>query len=302
MKIHTLFQDYLNYLEIEKNRAKATVENYKRYLKEFLKFSKAKSVGDITPDRVREFRLYLNRRPGAKEKTLKKVSQAYYIIALRNFLKYLAKRDIKAFSADKIELPKVPERQINVIEYKNVERLLSAPKGDSLRALRDRAILEILFSTGLRISELCALDRFIDVDRGEITVRGKGEKLRIVFLSNGAKAAVRAYMKKRVDADPALFVSITKGKESKIIGRIIPRAVQRLVNTYAKAAGIPMHVTPHQLRHAFATDLLMNGADIRSVQTLLGHSSITTTQIYTHVTNKELKEVHGAFHGRRRGA
>ncbi|MDD5710989.1 MAG: tyrosine-type recombinase/integrase [Candidatus Colwellbacteria bacterium] len=192
-------------------------------------------------------------------------------------------------------------RQIKIVEYADVERLLTAPEGSGQKALRDRAILETFFSTGLRVSELCALDRFINLDRGEISIRGKGEKLRVVFLSDRAKNAIRNYLNKRQDADPALFVSLSHGKNPKVLGGVIPRTVQRLVNKYARTAGISQRVTPHQLRHQFATDLLMNGADLRSVQELLGHSSISTTQIYTHVTNRELKEVHKAFHGRRRG-
>ena len=299
MDIKTLLKDYLDYLEIEKNRSPKTRENYEHYLKEFLEFSKAKSPGDITEDTVRSFRIGLARRD------LKKITQNYYVIALRNFLKYLAKRDIKAIAPEKIELPKTPSRQIAIIEYGDMERLLDSPKGADLRALRDKAILETLFSTGLRISELCALSRYIDIDRGELTVRGKGDKLRIVFLSDRAKKALKNYLAKRGDADEALFVSLSKtsnviSHQSKVIGRIIPRAVQRLVNFYARKAGIADHITPHQLRHQFATDLLLNGADLRSVQSLLGHSNISTTQIYTHITNKELREVHKSFHGRRR--
>jgi site-specific recombinase XerD len=186
------------------------------------------------------------------------------------------------------------------MEYSDLERFLKGPSGDLLRDLRDKAILEVLFSTGLRISELCSLSRYHDFNRGEITVRGKGSKLRVVFLSNSAKEMIKKYLDKRGDVEEALFISLSKAKNPKVIGRIIPRAVQRLVQYYAKKAGILGKVTPHQLRHQFATDLLMNGADIRSVQALLGHSNISTTQIYTHVTNKELREVHKTFHARRR--
>jgi len=300
--IQKLLKDYLNYLEIEKNRSRKTQANYERQLKAFIEFGKIKSEKDIDLDLVRDFRLHLARQ------NLKKISQSYYVIAIRNFLKYLNKRDLDVLSPDKIELPKVVRRQIEIIEYKDLERLLNAPAGNDLRSLRDRAILETLFSTGLRISELCALNRHFDIDRGEITVRGKGEKLRLVFFSECAKKAVKNYLEKRTDAEPALFVSLSKVqktkdnkiKEPKVIGRIIPRAVQRLVNFYARQAGIPENVTPHQLRHQFATDLLIGGADLRSVQELLGHSSVSTTQIYTHLTNKELHDVHKAFHGRRR--
>jgi len=295
MDIQKAVKDYLDYLEIEKNRSPLTRRSYERCLRKFVEFFRIKNVHDITESKIREFRIQLADTPG-----IKKGTQAYHIIVLRNFLKYLIKRGVEVVSPDKIELPKVPPRQIRVLEYSDLERLLEAPKGNDLKSLRDKAILETFFSTGLRISELCALDRFINIERGEITVRGKGEKLRTVFLSEKAKKSIKGYLEKRVDAEPALFLSLTKGENPRVIGRIIPRTIQRLVDHYAKAAGLPQRVTPHQLRHQFATDLLMNGADLRSVQELLGHANITTTQIYTHVTNKELREVHQAFHARRR--
>lgn len=293
-KAETLIQDYLNYLEIEKNRSRKTRENYERYLKEFLNFSKIKSPDEITDRLVTEFRLYLAR------KDIKKITQSYYVIAIRNFLKYLAKKDYKVLSPDKIELPKVVRRQIEILDYKDLERMLECPDQKTLRGLRDKAILETFFSTGLRLSELCALDRYIDLDRGEISVRGKGEKIRVVFFSKSAKESIKKYLDKRGDPDPALFISITKSKNPKVLGRVTTRAVQRLVTYYAKKAGILGHVSPHQLRHQFATDLLMNGADLRAVQEMLGHANISTTQVYTHITNKELKEIHQSFHGRRR--
>lgn len=293
--IKKLLQDYLNYLEIEKNRSIKTRENYERYLKAFLDFGKIKSEKEITMEIVRDFRLHLARQ------NIKKNTQSYYIIALRNFLKYLIKRDISVLSPDKIELPKIPSRQIEIIDYKDLERLLESPNGSDLRSLRDKTILEVLFSTGLRISELCSLNRHLDIDRGEISIRGKGGKLRVVFLSASAKKALKNYLNKRTDTEEALFISLTKSKKPKIIGRIITRTVQRIVDFYARKAGIPEHVHPHMLRHLFATDLLVGGADLRSVQLLLGHANISTTQIYTHLTNKELREIHQAFHGRRRG-
>src|SRR3989344_3516482 len=253
-----LLQNYLDHLEIERNRSPKTRESYEHYLKEFLSFAKIKSPSDITDDAVRNFRIALARPNfsqknlgGRARKELKKITQNYYVIAIRNFLKYLAKRDIKALSADKIELPKTPSRQISIIEYHDLERLLSAPSGSDLRSLRDRAILETFFSTGLRISELCSLSRYIDLERGELTIRGKGDKLRIVFLSERAKKAIKNYLDKRADADEAMFVSLTKKpgvkshesppkadppRAEKVIGRIIPRAVQRLVNFYARKA------------------------------------------------------------------
>ena len=297
-EIERLLQDYLNYLEIEKNRSPKTSENYKHYLREFLKFSKISSPAEITDGVVREFRVALARREG-----LKRVTQGYYAIALRNFLKYLAKRDIKTLSAEKIELPKVPGRQIDTIEYGDLERLLAAPKGNSLRDLRDKAVLEMFFSTGLRLAELCALPRGIDLKRGELSVRGKGDKLRVVFISDTAREAVTRYLAARAgtsggDAEDKLFISLDRA--GKVIGPITPRAVQRLVAARAVQAGIPNHIHAHLLRHSFATDLLVNGADLRSVQELLGHANISTTQVYTHLTNKQLREVHKAFHGARR--
>lgn len=298
--VKKLLNDYLNYLEIEKNRSPKTRVNYEHYLKEFLKCGGVKTEKDITAEKVRNFRLFLARRQDAAKQFLKKNTQAYYIIALRNFLKYLIKRDFEVLSPDKIELPKIPERQIEIIEYKDLERLLAAPQGENLRALRDQAILETFFSTGLRLSELCRLNRHIDWQRGEISVRGKGNKLRVVFLSPAAQKKIKIYLDKRTDAEESLFISLSKARKPKIIGRITGRAVQRLVDYYSRKAGLAVKISPHQLRHQFATDLLMNGADLRSVQEMLGHSNIATTQIYTHLTNQQLKEVHRAFHGRRR--
>lgn len=292
MNVQTALKDYLDYLEIEKGRLPKTRVNYERYLSRFFAQEKIKAIDDITLERIKNFRLFLARA------NFKKVSQNYYIIALRNFLKYLNKKDLLALSADKIELPKIPQRQIEVIEYADMERLLAAPETKNLKGLRDKAILELLFSTGLRVSELCALNRFLDLKKDEMTVRGKGEKLRLVFISDNARKTIKEYLDRRADTLEPLFVSIF---HNKIIGRITPRAVERMVNFYARKAGIVgKKVSPHSLRHLFATDLLVNGADIRSVQELLGHSNIATTQIYTHLTNKELREVHKAFHGRRR--
>ncbi len=291
-EIEKYLKEYLDYLEIEKNRSRKTRENYERYLKLFVKQTGVKSPLGINEDVVRDFRLELNRRG------IKKITQGYYVIALRNFLKYLVRRKLKVLSPDMIELPKVTRADIEVLSYEELERLLAAPKGDSLRVLRDKAILETFFSTGLRLSELCNLTRFVDLKRGEISVRGKGDKIRVVFLSDDAKDAINGYLKKRQDALEPLFVSLDK--KEKTIGKITPRSVERLVSFYARKAGIPKKVHPHLLRHSFATDLLINGADLRSVQAMLGHANISTTQIYTHLTNRELKEVHEAFHGKRR--
>jgi len=250
--IEKLLEDYLNYLEIEKNRSPKTRVNYEHYLKTFIKFGSAKTEKDITADRIRDFRLFLARSKTSQNEILKKNTQAYYIIALRNFLKYLIKRDFDVLAPDKIELPKISPRQIEIIEYDDLERLLKAPEGENLRTLRDKAILETFFSTGLRLSELCQLNRHLNFERGEITVHGKGNKLRIVFLSPDAKKAIKNYLNKRdkkADAEEALFISLTKAKEPKIIGRIIPRTIQRLIDYYARKAGIQEKVTPHMMRH-----------------------------------------------------
>ena len=293
-------KEYLDYLEIEKNRSRHTRENYERYLKAFFAHARITSPKDITEEKVRAFRLALARKEGGREGELKKSTQSYYVIAIRMFLKYFVKRGMDVLSPDVIELPKVPRREIGVPQYKELERMLGAPDTGTLRGLRDKAILEVLFSTGLRLAELCALERYADLGRGELSVRGKGGKIRVVFLSPAAKQALRAYLEKRTDADEALFVSMSKAAQPKILGRITPRAVERLIELSARKAGIAKRVTPHMLRHLFATDLLMNGADLRSVQELLGHANISTTQIYTHVTNKGLREIHEAFHGKRR--
>lgn len=307
MTLESLIKNYLDYLEVERGRSKKTSENYRHYLERFYNWAKIDSVAKIDADLVREYRLYLNRVQDQFGRPLKKITQNYHIIALRNFLRYLAKRDIKSLSADKIELAKQSPRQVDFLEGDELERLLAAPEGASPRSLRDRALLELLFSTGLRVSELCKLDRkSVNLEKGEFSVRGKGEKIRVVFLSERAKKAVEQYCETRKDIDPALFVRYPKSKKPELAQaklknlRLTPRSVERIVKHYSIEAGITKKVTPHILRHSFATDLLTGGADIRSVQTMLGHSSITTTQIYTHITDKQLKEVYRAFHGRQR--
>lgn len=301
MNTQDLLKNYLDYLEIEKNRSVKTRTNYERYLKKFFEFSEVSKPGQITPEVVRQYRLWLNRQTNLDGNGLKKVTQNYYLIGLRNFLKYLAKRDIETLSADKIELGKQSERQIIFLEENELERLLNAPDNNSLKSLRDKAILELLFSTGLRVSELCALNRdSINFRSEEFTVRGKGDKIRLVFISETAKEAIKNYLEKRKDVDEALFIRNVKNPSKADDLRLTTRSVERLVKFYAAKSGLSKKVTPHTIRHSFATDLLINGADIRSVQELLGHSNITTTQIYTHITDKRLREVHRAFHGRRR--
>ncbi|MBU4480017.1 tyrosine-type recombinase/integrase [Patescibacteria group bacterium] len=298
-----LEKEFLEYLEIEKGRSLKTIENYDRYLKSYFSFSKITESKDITDDNVREFRLWLNRRSGHNDgDTLKKKTQNYYLIALRVFLKYLAKRDIKSLAPDKIELAKVSERSLDLISHDELIRLMDAPtlsktgeEDKDLKSFRDKAVLELLFSTGLRVSELCSLNCDIDLKKDEMSIRGKGEKVRVVFLSQEAKDAVAEYLKHRKDMEEALFVSLGTNENK----RLDSRSIQRIVKHYAIKAGITKKVTPHVIRHSFATDLLQNGADLRSVQMMLGHSSITTTQIYTHITDKQLGDVHKKFHNKR---
>ncbi len=301
--INQIKNEYLEYLEIERNRAMKTIENYNRYLDRFISFATATTGGDIkdiTEDGIRQYRLWLNRfkDPDTKE-PLKRITQNYHIIALRNFLKYLAKRQIPSIAAERIELGKQEDRQVSFLETAELERLLAAPEGGDLPALRDRAMLATLFSTGMRVSELCSLNRdMISVERGELSVRGKGGKVRPVFISEEAGGHLAAWMNARSDMDHALFIRIPRnlafGKYENL--RLTPRSIQRIVHHHATTAGIiGKKVSPHTLRHSFATDLLRNGADIRSVQAMLGHSSVTTTQIYTHVTDKGLREVHAKF-------
>jgi len=280
-ELQKLKTQFLEYLEIERGRGVKTIENYDRYLARYLSFSKIASPTKITEQSVREFRISLNRQ-GLKLKT-----QNYYLIALRAFLKFLRKRNIESLNPERIELAKVGARDLDLITQEELGRLIHI-KGTSAEALRDKAILELLFSTGLRVSELCNLPRDLDLSRDEFSVRGKGEKVRVVFLSSEAKAALKDYEKKRTDIDSDKLFTLT------------PRSVERIVKKRAIEAGITRKVTPHVIRHSFATDLLENGADLRSVQALLGHQNIATTQVYTHVTDKHLREIHKKFHGQRR--
>ncbi|MEO8066027.1 MAG: site-specific tyrosine recombinase/integron integrase [Candidatus Doudnabacteria bacterium] len=311
-KLQKYHNQFLEYLEVERNRSKLTLRNYDHYLKRFVDFCAAGGVtdpADVDLELVRSYRLFLNRL-GAKESQLKIITQNYHLIALRSFLKYLARRDVKSLAAEKIELPKTPARTVEFLDIEDVERLIKATdeEKDRLTKLRDRAILEMLFSTGLRISELVALKRDnLNLKRGEFAVRGKGDKMRLVFLSQGAIAQLQKYLDARKDNSKALFIrhdakeSVEKQMQSMSESAswrtgLTPRSIQRIIKKYAKLAGIMKKITPHTLRHSFATDLLANGADLRSVQELLGHSSISTTQIYTHLTNKRLRDVYENFH------
>lgn len=303
---------FLEYIEIERGRSLKTVENYDHYLTVFLDQTKATAPEQITDNAVREFRLWLNRQParnfGGSSQTLNKKTQNYYLISIRAFLKYLARQGIKTMSPERIELAKTSERSLDLITGAELRRLLDAPKGQEIGNLRDRAILELLFSTGLRVSELCSLTRDIDLSVDELSIRGKGGKVRVVFISDYAKKVLKDYLSARKDMDEALFVQLPdkkgkKGENNKKakekISALTKRSVERIVKRCATIAGISKRVTPHTMRHLFATDLLSNGADLRSVQTLLGHSSIVTTQIYTHVTDKHLKDIHRKYHSNR---
>tara|TARA_Y100000310_G_C20635882_1_gene791128 strand:+ start:421 stop:1335 length:915 start_codon:yes stop_codon:yes gene_type:complete len=300
MDLYKLKTQFLEYIEIERGRSIKTVENYDRYIIRFLNFSKAKKPSDITDNALREYRLWLNRQAGDDGNTLSKKTQNYYLIALRSFLKYLAKSGIESLPPERIELAKVGSRDLDLITIAELERLLAAPNGATLKDIRDKAILELLFSTGLRVSELCSLRQDdIDLSRDEFSVRGKGQKVRVVFLSSAAKDSVKKYLDKRTDMSEYLFVALPKKEPIDDLPPLSARSVERIVKHYSIKAGIGKKVTPHIIRHSFATDLLQNGADIRSVQAMLGHSNIATTQVYTHVTDKQLREIHKKFHGKR---
>jgi len=296
---------YLTSLVVERGASELTKRNYEFYLNRFLVFSKLTKPEQLTLDDVRDFRMHLNQQDNHRGERLKKATQNYHLIALRSFLKYLAKNDVNTLAPEKIELAKTQERQVSFLEGDDLERLLAAPlttDEPEIIKLRDKAILELLFSTGLRVSECARMTRDgINLEKDEFTVRGKGGKFRVVFLSNQARHYIGEYLKHRRDEHPALFIRHDRAaSRSSEVATITPRSIQRMVATYAKLAGVAKRITPHTLRHSYATDLLMNGADIRSVQAMLGHASITTTQIYTHVTNQQLRDVYKAFHGRRR--
>ncbi|HAQ02651.1 TPA: hypothetical protein DEP30_00740 [Candidatus Nomurabacteria bacterium] len=325
-QLEQLKREFLEHVEIEKGNSLKTVNNYDHYISRFFEFAKISDPSDITDDKIREFRLFLNRQPGVKVRgqqsgTLKKNTQNYHLIALRSFLKYLMKRSITSLAPDRIDLAKIKERSLDLISTDELNRLLKAPESSprsdlgaksksiesigltygNLKVLRDKAILELFFSTGLRLSELCSLNRDLDLSKDEFSIRGKGEKVRVVFLSNSAKDAIREYLKNRKDLDEPLFIQYSRnsGKSNSPAGkdgRLTPRSIERIVKYYAIKAGISKKVTPHVIRHSFATDLLSNGADIRSVQMMLGHANIATTQIYTHITDKQLRDVHKKFH------
>lgn len=305
----TLKNDFLQYIEIEKGRSALTVRNYEHYLTRFLDFIKVESPADITESMMREYRVFLNRHPareakkGQAQETLNKNTQNYHLIALRAFFKYMRKRGVQSYDPERIELAKTQQRELDLISEKELENLMSAPDVSTIGGLRDKAILELFFSTGLRVSELCSLDRDTDLKSGEISVRGKGGKIRVVFVSGSAAIAVNAYLKNRVDIDEAMFIDHSPRAHARMVKeesvRLTPRSVERIVTKYATLAGIAKKCTPHVIRHSFATDLLYNGADLRTVQMMLGHASIATTQIYTNVTNKFLRDQFEKFHSKR---
>ncbi len=298
MDAETAKRQFLEYIEIERGRAVKTIENYDHYLTRYFSQMHIRKVSDVSEQSIREFRLWLNRQAGTNNGSMKRRTQNYYMIALRAFLKFLRKRDISAISPEKIELAKLPERQLDLITPTELKRLLKAASGPEEKGFRNIAMLELLFSTGLRVSELCSLDTDLDLTQDSFSIRGKGDKVRVVFVSPIAKETVSSYLKRRKDMSEALFVNIPRGSSTPT--RLTPRSVERIIKECAIKAGITKKVTPHILRHAFATDLLNNGADIRSVQQLLGHASINTTQIYTHITDSHLREIHKKYHSKNR--
>ncbi|HLC44512.1 MAG: hypothetical protein A2722_03290 [Candidatus Doudnabacteria bacterium RIFCSPHIGHO2_01_FULL_50_11] len=312
-QLEKLKNQFLEYLEIEKNRSQLTIQNYDHYLSRFVEFASQqgeRSAAGISQELVRKFRLHLNRMRDSSGRSLKLMTQNYHIIALRAFLKYLAKQDIATLAAEKLELPKAPSRQVEFLEIAEVRRLMDAVKQENneVTRLRDLAIMQLLFSTGLRVSELAGLKRNkINLGHDELSVRGKGDKIRIVFISDGARAALKEYLALRRDTSPALFIAHRQKSAEKQIEELgedgaqglTPRSIQRIIKKYAQLAGITKDITPHTLRHSFATDLLLNGADLRAVQEMLGHASVTTTQIYTHITNRKLRDIHKKFHSKK---
>jgi site-specific recombinase XerD len=311
MTLALLIAEFLEYLEIQKGCSPLTIREYRHYLNRFHNWANENSPAlkpeDINLELIRRYRLYLAHLPARDGLLLERVTQSYHIVALRAFLRYLlVQRDIPTLSPDKIELPKQSSRSITFLNPEQVERLLNSPQISNIIGLRDRAILETLFSTGLRVSELVNLNRDqVDLERKEFGVKGKGNKLRVVFLSDTAAQWIERYLQTRKDNFKPLFIRHSGKVDAQKSGekmRLTARSIQRIVAKHAKRSGLPIEATPHTLRHSFATDLLISGADIRSVQEMLGHKSIRTTQVYTHVTNRHLKEVHKAFHSRNRQA
>jgi len=299
-QIVDLITDFLDYVEIDKNQSLKTVQNYQHYLQRFVEFAGNIDVGKIDSKMIQKYRIFLNRYENRNGEVLSKKTQNYHIIALRAFLKYLVKNDIQSLSPEKIELSKIPKRTVEFLDADELDALFSAIDTDSLVGLRDISILRLLYSTGLRVSEIARLNRKdINLKRKEFMVVGKGRKPRLVFISDIAAEYLEKYLKKRDDSFEPLFINFQRSKASITDGesrRLSTYSIQNITRKYAMLAGITKKVTPHTLRHSFATNLLRNGADIRTVQEMLGHASITTTQIYTHVTNERLREMHNKYH------
>jgi len=299
-----LIDQFLEYLEIEKNCSKLTIRDYKHYLKIFGQWFSStqphKTIEDLDVQTVRKYRVYLASRVDDKGLTLKRVTQNYYVIALRSFLRFLIKNDYKTLEPSKIDLPKTESRSLKFLEKEQIDRLINSVDISKEEGIRDKAILELLFSTGLRVSELVSLNReSINLDRREFGVIGKGGRARIVFISEKAAESLNKYLNKRKENFKPLFIRYSGRLSKENNGekmRLTARSVERIVKKYVRLARLPVDATVHTLRHSFATDLLTNGADLRSVQEMLGHKNISTTQIYTHITNKQLREVHEAFH------
>ena len=293
-------EDFLEYLQVERGSSPLTIRNYRHYLSRFYNWLQQEGIRqnlkDINQDVVRGYRVYL------ANLGLGRRTQGYHVIALRSLLKWLIKNDYQVMAPDKIDLPKVEERQVKFLNGEQMDRLLNAPSLSTIQGKRDKAILEVFFSTGLRVSELVKLDRDkIDMDRREFGIIGKGGKARVVFLSSRACEWLQKYLNERKDHYRPIFIR-HKGRMDPVTPdekmRLTPRSIQRMIKKYVRKMKIPVDASCHTIRHSFATDLLMAGADIRSVQEMLGHKNISTTQIYTHVTNKQLRDVHAAFHGK----
>ncbi len=302
MYLSDLISDFIEHLEVEGGRSAHTAANYTLYLERLVEFTNDTTVDKITPEMIRKYRLWLNRYKNSQDDELATITQSYHLIALRGFLGYLSKRGINSLPPDKIELPKTKRKQVTFLHYDEIENLIEQIDTSNDVGLRDRAIIELLFSSGLRVSELVNLNRdHINTKRREFMVRGKGQKDRPVFISDKANNCVVDYLSIRTDNLPPLFINYSRNNQADSSGdyrRLTPRSIQRIINRYTRLAGITKKVSPHTMRHSFATDLLMNGADIRSVQMMLGHSDISTTQIYTHVTDEHLREIHQKYHSK----